>query len=74
MASGTSMPNENETQSIAPESQCKDISNEAASVLTQSSYGTSLLWYFSIEKLMICMEALYNDYEYMAPHFCSCIS
>ena len=31
------MPNQNETQSIAPESQCKDISNEAAWVLTQSS-------------------------------------
>ena len=31
------MPSQNETQSIAPESQCEDISNEAASVLTQSS-------------------------------------
>ena len=37
MTSGTSMPSKNETQSIAPKSQCEDISNEAASVLTQSS-------------------------------------
>ena len=37
MTSGTSMPSQNETQPIAPESQCEDISNEAASVLTQSS-------------------------------------
>ena len=37
MGSGTLMPSENETQSIAPESQGQDMSNEAASVLTPSS-------------------------------------
>ena len=37
MGSGTLMPSENETQSIAPESQDQDMSNEAALVLTPSS-------------------------------------
>ena len=37
MGNGTLMPSQNETQSIAPESQGEDMSNEAALVLTQSS-------------------------------------